>query len=89
MELTGHRLDDIRTKQSNETNPWPANSGYLDYVKDDRSENYWRAYVGQSAKPWQRIAQHIRCILQLQHDTSHYYVIWKGNAYRSANFILL
>ncbi|KAL1970439.1 hypothetical protein VTN77DRAFT_4083 [Rasamsonia byssochlamydoides] len=33
--ITVKLLDNIQTKQSNEENPW--NSGYLDYIKDNRT----------------------------------------------------
>lgn len=45
--------------------------------------------MGQSADPRHRLAQHIKCILQGDCDTLHYYIISKGNGHRSANFLRL
>lgn len=45
----------VISDQFYEANPGLANSGYLDYVKDDWSDSYWHAYVGQFVKPWLQI----------------------------------
>ena len=68
---------------------WRRNSGYLDFVLDDRNSAYWRAYVGQSSNPIQRMGQHIRCIRDCERESLHYYIIWMGAPFRSANFIRL
>ncbi|KKA22591.1 hypothetical protein T310_3382 [Rasamsonia emersonii CBS 393.64] len=87
-EITTRQLDEIFLTQSRERNCWPKNSGYLNFVKDDRDEKYWRPYVGQSENPLLRIKQH-KNIINLACDTLHYYVIWKGDGHRWANFIRL
>ncbi|GIC94190.1 GIY-YIG nuclease family protein [Aspergillus udagawae] len=89
-EITAERLELIREKQLRDgADLWRTNSGYLDFVLDDRNKDYWRAYVGQSNNPMLRISQHIRNIRDRKRDSLHYYIIWKGGYFRSANFIRL
>ncbi|GIJ84591.1 hypothetical protein Asppvi_003438 [Aspergillus pseudoviridinutans] len=89
-KITAKELEGIREKQLTDgADPWRNNSGYLDFVLDDRNPDYWRAYVGQSNNPMLRISQHIRNIRDRKRDSLHYYIIWKGGHFRSANFIRL
>ncbi|KAK2751804.1 hypothetical protein FQN55_009246 [Onygenales sp. PD_40] len=87
--VTPRELNGILNIQCKEANPWPSNSGYMNFVTDLRNDNYWRPYVGQSEKPRMRIQQHTRNILALKRDTLHYYIVWKGNGQRTCNFIRL
>ncbi|KAB8261021.1 hypothetical protein BDV32DRAFT_148894 [Aspergillus pseudonomiae] len=82
-------LDNIRLKQSNYIITWPRNSGYLDYVTDDRDMRYWRPYVGQSSNVEKRIKEHIKGAARMIPDSLHYFVIHKGNGMRAMNFIRL
>ncbi|GIK02209.1 hypothetical protein Aspvir_006258 [Aspergillus viridinutans] len=89
-EITAKELESIRERQLRDgADLWRTNSGYLDFVLDDRKEDYWRAYVGQSNNPMLRISQHIRNIRDRKRDSLHYYIIWKRDHFRSANFIRL
>ncbi|KAF9894588.1 hypothetical protein FE257_006476 [Aspergillus nanangensis] len=76
--VTGEVLNSIRLKQLSTPNPWPINSGYLDFVTNTTDTAYLRFYVGQAEKTILRIKLHIRNILIGLHNTLHYYVIWKG-----------
>ncbi|GAB1209202.1 hypothetical protein APSETT445_007972 [Aspergillus pseudonomiae] len=76
-------------KQFYTPDPWPVNSGYLDFVSDTTDTAYLRFYVGQAEKTVFRIKMHIRNILLGAHNTLHYYVIWKGKGHRVANFLRL
>lgn len=70
-------------------NDWLPNSGYADIVLDDRVEEYWRAYIGQACKPLLRFKDHIKGAMRLIPQTLHYFTLWKGNGYRSMNFLRL
>ncbi|KNG82593.1 hypothetical protein ANOM_009750 [Aspergillus nomiae NRRL 13137] len=87
--LTKQRLNSIQQKQFYTPDPWPVNSGYLDFVSDTTDTAYLRFYVGQAEKTVFRIKMHIRNILLGAHNTLHYYVIWKGKGHRVANFLRL
>ncbi|KAE8342644.1 hypothetical protein BDV24DRAFT_162177 [Aspergillus arachidicola] len=87
--ITVGLLDDIRVKQSKYLETWPRNSGYLDYVTDDRDMRYWRPYVGQSSNVEKRIKEHIKGSARTIPDSLHYFVIHKGNGMRAMNFIRL
>lgn len=63
--------------------------GYLSYITDDREQEYWRPYVGQSDNLRLRIRQHIRALCNNEASTLHYFILWKGNGHRIANFIRL
>ncbi|KKA21257.1 hypothetical protein T310_4698 [Rasamsonia emersonii CBS 393.64] len=79
----------LNHKQLQDLDHWPPNSGYLDYITDNRNQHYWRAYVGQSEAPLLRIKHHMRTIYSGDHDTLHYYIVHKGSGHRQANFIRL
>lgn len=83
------RLEDIRRLQIDRNVAWTMDNGYLDFVTDARDKTYWRAYVGQSKDPPHRLRQHIRAIQCGKSDTLHYYVISKGDGFRTANFVKL
>lgn len=86
-ELSRQSLDYIRSQQ---TDPWPEKIGYLDYVTDSRLEEYFRIYVGQSGHRLARIMQqHIQSVLQSKRNSLHYFILWIGNGFRSANFLRL
>ncbi|GIC92158.1 uncharacterized protein Aud_008619 [Aspergillus udagawae] len=87
--ITRSLLDEVRQAQAKNETQWPLNSGYLDYVTDDRDPDYWRPYVGQSSNTEQRIAQHVRAIRTGDTDTLHYFVIRRGDGHRTANFVRL
>ncbi|KAG2022220.1 hypothetical protein GB937_004315 [Aspergillus fischeri] len=89
VQSNGLILDEVRQAQAKHETQWPLNSGYLDYVSDDRDPDYWRPYVGQSSNTEQRIAQHVRAIRTGDTDTLHYFVIRRGDGHRTANFIRL
>lgn len=77
-ELKGQQLDQ-----------WPAKVGYLDYVTDSRSDEYFRLYVGQSGDRFARITmhQHAQAILQSKRNTLHHFTTKIGNGFRTANFV--
>lgn len=82
-------MEQIFERQSKECNLWRQNSGYLSFIVDNRDPNYIRYYVGQSQNPASRIKQHMKAIVDAKCDTLHYYVVWKGEGHRRANFIRL
>ncbi|KAJ4145596.1 hypothetical protein LMH87_004442 [Akanthomyces muscarius] len=85
--LTPTALEKIRLQQSE---PWPLNVGYLDYVTDSRCDNYLRFYVGQTIKSTRRIMiDHCQSILKCKNSSLHYFIVWLGNGYRRANFLRL
>lgn len=85
--LTPVALEKIRLQQSEQ---WPLNVGYLDYVTDSRCENYLRFYVGQTIKSTRRIMiDHCQSILKCRNSSLHYFIVWLGNGYRRANFLRL
>lgn len=92
ISLQGHLitrkvLDQLRSKQNA---PWPTEIGYLDYVTDDRYENYLRHYVGQTGKSVRRIVyDHVQNLVQGRNNTLHYFILWLGNGHRSSNFLRL
>lgn len=83
------RLDNVQLEQLRDHVSWLADSGYLNIVTDDRDENYWRIYIGQSKNPIHRIRQHVRAIHSGNSDTLHYFVINQGKGYRRASFVKL
>lgn len=58
-------------------------------MTDDRDENYWRVYIGQSKNPIHRIRQHIHAIYSGNSETLHYFIINRGKGYRRAGFVKL
>ncbi|KAK1763475.1 hypothetical protein QBC33DRAFT_622894 [Phialemonium atrogriseum] len=87
QRVTREALDSIRLNQHE---PWPTHIGYLDYVTDDRNDEYIRPYSGQTNKgPRRIIVQHAQSILLNKSNSLHYFVIWVGNGHRQANFIML
>lgn len=85
--VTPQSLEEVRLQQ---TEPWPLNVGYLDYVTDTRCDNYVRLYVGQSIKSSRRILiDHAQSILQGRCTSLHYFIVWLGNGHRRANFLRL
>ncbi|EAW20778.1 uncharacterized protein NFIA_113060 [Aspergillus fischeri NRRL 181] len=45
-KITVKELETVREEQlSDGAGPWRTNSGYLDFILDNRNEQYWRAYV--------------------------------------------
>ncbi|KAL4908410.1 hypothetical protein BDW74DRAFT_175093 [Aspergillus multicolor] len=86
--VTTEMLCEVREKQS-ATEEWEMDSGYMSFITDDRSADYWRPYVGQSHHPKHRIMQHITAILNGEDSTLHYYIVAQGAGHRSVNFIKL
>jgi len=68
---------------------WPAYSGYLDYIKDDRNKDYWRPYVGQTSNPAKRINKHFEAFKRAKNQPLHYFIASKGRGHRSMNVIRL
>ncbi|KAK1146092.1 hypothetical protein N8T08_003740 [Aspergillus melleus] len=89
LTITRARLDEARATQIEGSQSWGQNSGYLDYVTDCRTPDYWRSYVGQSHNTPERITQHIREIRSGASHTLHYFVIKSGGGHRVANFMKL
>jgi hypothetical protein len=89
--VTRKHLDEIMAQQKSEDDGVVETSiGYLDYVVDSRDALYVRWYVGQSRSPRRRIiSQHSQSMLRGENSSLHYFIIWLGNGYRSANFIKL
>ena len=87
--VTREALEHVRLQQKADA-PWLEEMGYLDYVTDDRDEDYVRNYVGQCALGHRRIlSQHAQSILRGTHDSLHYFILWLGNGHRAANFLRL
>lgn len=64
--------------------------GYLDFITDDRDDNWHRLYVGQCMEVLRRLVNgHAQYVLQASTSTLHYFIIWIGNGHRAANFIRL
>ncbi|KAF5865323.1 hypothetical protein ETB97_004531 [Aspergillus alliaceus] len=83
---------EVTVKLSKQLEPliaWPDNSGYLDYVMDDRNMGYWRPYVGQSLCAERRIKQHVKGSAKPIADTLHYFVIQKDNGMRTMDYVRL
>ncbi|KAE8381157.1 hypothetical protein BDV26DRAFT_289654 [Aspergillus bertholletiae] len=87
-EVTTEKLDRIRAIQDQFEN-WPRESGYLDYVTDDRSPIYWRPYVGQASDASIRIHQHLTAAEKKKRTTLHYYIVSEGGKFRAMNYIRL
>ncbi|KFA79846.1 hypothetical protein S40288_11428 [Stachybotrys chartarum IBT 40288] len=69
---------------------WNGASGYLDFITDSRSTDYFRLYVGQFSLGARRIVrQHVQSVLQGSIESLHYYILWLGNGTRTANFLQL
>ncbi|KAH8692894.1 hypothetical protein BGW36DRAFT_430639 [Talaromyces proteolyticus] len=87
--ITVDRLNRLRYNRCKFPNRWDGDGGYLDYITDSRSVDYWRGYIGQSKNLKARITQHKNAILSGDDNTLHYYILVKGTGYRSANFLRL
>lgn len=87
-EVTTQMLQEVRQEQV--TTPWKGAGGYLDFVTDDRRNDWLRFYAGQFKDPVRRILrQHSESILKGSCTSLHYFMIWMGNGHRTANFIRL
>jgi hypothetical protein len=87
-EVTTQMLQEVRKEQM--TISWKGAGGYLDFVTDDRKNNWLRFYVGQFNDPVRRILrQHSESILKGSRTSLHHFMIWMGNGHRTANFIRL
>jgi len=92
LSLTGHtittgKLEEARSFQSE---PWPLDVGYLDYITDDRCENYVRFYIGQTIASSRRLLlDHSQAVLRGETTSLHYFIPWLGNGHRSVNFLRL
>jgi hypothetical protein len=85
--LSKRVLEEIREGQ---TDPWPEEIGYVNYVTDSRCESYLPFYVGQTVQSWRRIlVEHAQAIMQCDVSTLHYFILWVGNGNRQSNFIRL
>ncbi|KAJ5832070.1 hypothetical protein N7474_000381 [Penicillium riverlandense] len=86
-KITRKLLDQVRGRQNS---PWAGGSGYTNYVTDDRNDEYFRQYVGQSFQASVRIrGDHRRDIQEGHHTSLHHFILWIGNGHRTANFIRL
>jgi hypothetical protein len=57
---------------------------------DRRCHQYLRLYVGQTIRSWRRfLVEHVQAILRGNVSSLHYFILWLGNGYRSANFLRL
>ncbi|KAJ6020676.1 hypothetical protein N7540_006180 [Penicillium herquei] len=89
-EVTLSTLQSIRQDQTKDPGIWSApHGGYLDFITDQRLQDYWRPYVGQSTAPRFRVTTHHRRIQARSTDCLHYWIIYKGDGQRLANFIRL
>ncbi|KAJ0417737.1 hypothetical protein BJY00DRAFT_315683 [Aspergillus carlsbadensis] len=86
--ITRKELDQVRTRQEY-FEIWPWESGYLDYITDDRSSGYWRPYVGQASQPGVIIHQHLTAAAKNNRETLHYYILSQGQGKRAMNYIRL
>lgn len=71
---------------------WAPNSGYVDFVTDDRPrcEDYVRFYVGQSSRSEYRLAvEHLAEIRRASTAALHYFILACGQGHRYANFLRL
>lgn len=76
--------------QLNQSGHMDQDGGYVDFVLDDRNGLYLRLYVGQSVILRGRIRKgHAANILRGSNSSLHYFIIWKGNGHRTANFLRL
>jgi hypothetical protein len=85
--VTAQVLDEIRKSQNA---PSSDDVGCLVYITDRRCHQYPRLYVGQTIRSWRRIlVEHVQAILRGNVSSLHYFILWLGNGYRSANFLRL
>ncbi|KAI4593066.1 hypothetical protein KJ359_010153 [Pestalotiopsis sp. 9143b] len=92
--LQGRKVDraafDSIMAQQRHACSWTGPSGYVDYITDSRRPDYVRTYVGQCRENNRRLLrQHAQCMLQGSFETLHYYILWLGNGFRTANFLQL
>ncbi|KAJ5083337.1 hypothetical protein N7456_012764 [Penicillium angulare] len=88
-KVTRKLLDEVQKSQSSSSDQADS-SRYMDFVTDDRNDEYFRPYVGQSFEPQKRIRQsHKRDIQENSHFSLHHFILWIGNGHRTAHFIRL
>ncbi|KAL3476599.1 hypothetical protein BJX99DRAFT_270404 [Aspergillus californicus] len=89
QKLSVELLNKVAVKQSGRSNLWLPNSGYVDYVTDDRDARYIRMYIGQAKVSDRRLMQHINDATRPLPQSLHIFIVHRGNGRRAMNFLKL
>lgn len=87
--VTHGLLENIRCGQKADGEIFYGVGGYLDYLTDDRDDDYCRFYVGQSNNMRSRIRGHIVALLSGSVESLHCYIYALGKGSRKSHFLQL
>ena len=87
--VTHRLLEEIRRTQEADGEVFDGVGGYLDYLTDDRDDEYCRFYVGQSINMPSRIRSHVVALLRGSVESLHYYIFALGKGSRKSHFLRL
>lgn len=88
-QLTHQMFENIRRKQEAEGKICGVVGGYLEYLTDDRDNNYCRFYVGQSTNMPSRICGYAVALMSRSVASLHYYICSLGKGSRKSHFLEL
>lgn len=82
-------LENIRRSQKLDGEIFHSVGGYLDYLTDDRDDDYCRFYVGQSTNMRSRIRKYTMALVSGSVESLHYYIYALGKGSRKSHFLQL